>query len=71
MPYKEKVVKILSTLENSRVSQQVNTIGAANAIYFDDEYNMCLTNTDGEAGLKTLIDNCPDLKNKNILIIDI
>ncbi len=71
VPYKEKVVKILSTLENSRVSQQVNTIGAANAIYFDDEYNMCLTNTDGEAGLKTLIDNCPDLKNKNILIIGI
>ncbi len=71
VPYKEKIINILKKFENSNISPEAIAIGAANSIYIDEKRNICATNTDGESALKSLIENCNNLEDKNILLLGV
>ncbi len=65
VPYKEDVCKILS----KNVTPEALAIGAVNSIFRDSKGNLCGTNTDGEAALKSLISSYGSIENKSILIL--
>ncbi len=71
VPYKEKVLNIIKNLDNGKISEEASNIGAVNSIFRDGKNNICATNTDGEAALKSLVDKCENLKDKNVLLIGV
>ena len=70
-PYKEKIFNIIDNYKNGKISNEASKIGAVNSLYKDEQSNICATNTDGEAALKSLVEQCENLENKNILLIGV
>ncbi len=71
VPYKEKTLNIIEKLDNGKISNEANNIGAVNSIYRDGQNNFCATNTDGEAALKSIVEKCENLEEKKILLIGV
>ena len=65
VPYKENICQILS----NNVTPEALGIGAVNAIFRNSQGELCGTNTDGEAALKSLINENGTIADLSVLIL--